>query len=101
MWTSTDHPLLRSRSTDPRIPVRSRRTGTPVEERQLRHVGGSQGPQLELFAPAWRDRTAEEDPGAPFFNDTEKFAVGAHQPAQTWASSTRLGAYDIQQLQTF
>ena len=25
---------------------------------------------FEMFAPAWRDRTAEDDPGAPFFNET-------------------------------
>ena len=48
----------------------------------------------EMFAPAWRDRTAEEDPGAPFFNETEKFVVGAHEPAEEWANTTRLGAYD-------
>ena len=52
----------------------------------------------EMFAPAWRDRTVEEDPGAPFFNETEKFVVGAHEPAQEWANSTRLGAYDADAL---
>ena len=48
----------------------------------------------EMFAPAWRDRTAEEDPGAPFFNETEKLVVGANEPAEEWANTTRLGAYD-------
>jgi dihydrofolate reductase len=48
----------------------------------------------EMFAPAWRDRTAEDDPGAPFFNDTEKFVVGATEPAEEWANTTRLGPYD-------
>jgi dihydrofolate reductase len=24
----------------------------------------------EMFAPAWSTRTVEDDPGAPFFNDT-------------------------------
>ena len=48
----------------------------------------------EMFAPAWRDRTVEEDPGAPFFNETEKFVVGAHEPAEEWANTTRLGGYD-------
>jgi dihydrofolate reductase len=47
-----------------------------------------------MFVPAWRDRTAAEDPGAPFFNETEKFVVGAHEPAEEWANTTRLGAYD-------
>jgi len=48
----------------------------------------------EMFAPAWRVRTVEEDPGAPFFNDTEKLVVGANEPAEEWANSTRIGAYD-------
>jgi dihydrofolate reductase len=48
----------------------------------------------EMFAPAWRDRTAEDDEGAPFFNETEKFVVGAQEPAEEWANSTRIGPYD-------
>jgi dihydrofolate reductase len=47
-----------------------------------------------MFAPAWRERTVTDDPGAPFFNDTEKIVVGAHEPSQEWANSTRLGPYD-------
>ena len=38
----------------------------------------------ELFAPAWRDRTVEDDPGAPFFNNTQKFVVGSREPAEEW-----------------
>jgi len=48
----------------------------------------------EMFAPAWRDRTVEDDPGSPFFNETEKFVVGANEPAEQWNNTTRLGAYD-------
>ena len=48
----------------------------------------------EMFAPAWRERTVEDDPGAPFFNETEKFVVGANEPAEQWNNTTRLGAYD-------
>jgi len=48
----------------------------------------------EMFAPAWRDRTVEDDPGAPFFNETEKLVVGANEPAEEWANTTLLGAYD-------
>jgi dihydrofolate reductase len=48
----------------------------------------------EMFAPAWRDRTVADDPGAPFFNDTEKFVVGAHPLGEEWANTTALGAYD-------
>ena len=48
----------------------------------------------EMFAPAWSTRTVEEDPGAPFFNDTHKYVVGAQEPAVDWGPSTRLGAFD-------
>ena len=48
----------------------------------------------EMFAPAWRDRTADDDPGAPFFNDTEKLVVGSREPAEEWSNTTLFGAYD-------
>ena len=48
----------------------------------------------EMFAPAWSTRTAEDDPGAPFFNDTHKYVVGTHEPNVEWGPSTRLGGYD-------
>ena len=47
-----------------------------------------------MFAPAWRDRTAQDDPGAPFFNETTKYVVGATEPSQAWSPTERLGAYD-------
>jgi dihydrofolate reductase len=49
---------------------------------------------FEMFAPAWSTRTAEEDPGAPFFNDTTKYVVGATTPSVEWANSVVLGGYD-------
>jgi dihydrofolate reductase len=48
----------------------------------------------EMFAPAWSTRTVEDDPGAPFFNDTHKYVVGAQEPNVEWGPSTRLGAFD-------
>lgn len=51
-----------------------------------------------MFAPAWRDRTAEDDPGAPFFNDTEKVVVGSRPLTEEWAHTTVLGAYDAERL---
>lgn len=48
----------------------------------------------EMFAPAWSTRTVEDDPGAPFFNDTHKYVVGAQEPNVDWGPSTRLGAFD-------
>ena len=55
----------------------------------------------EMFAPAWRDRTVEDDPGAPYFNDTEKFVVGAGELVESWSNTTRLGAYDASALREF
>jgi dihydrofolate reductase len=49
---------------------------------------------FEMFAPAWSTRTAAEDPGAPFMNDTPKYVVAATPPAVEWANSTVLGPYD-------
>ncbi|MGV9922835.1 dihydrofolate reductase family protein [Nocardia rhamnosiphila] len=55
---------------------------------------------FEMFAPAWSTRTVEDDPGAPFFNDTAKYVVGARQPQAEWANSTSLGAYDPDKIRT-
>jgi len=30
---------------------------------------------FEMFAPAWSPRTAADDPGAPFMNDSPKYVV--------------------------
>src|SRR3954453_20928790 len=48
----------------------------------------------EMFAPAWSSRTAQDAPGAPFFNDTHKYVVGSQEPAVQWEPSTRLGPFD-------
>ena len=54
----------------------------------------------EMFAPAWSTRTVEDDPGAPFFNDTHKYVVGSQEPSVDWGPSTRLGAYDPDAIRT-
>jgi dihydrofolate reductase len=54
----------------------------------------------EMFAPAWSTRTAEDDPGAPFFNDTMKYVVGAGTSGVDWGPSTLLGAYDADAIRT-
>ncbi len=48
----------------------------------------------EMFAPAWSARTAEEDPGAPFMNDTTKYVVSSTLTEPTWANSEIIGGYD-------
>jgi len=48
----------------------------------------------EEFAPAWSARTAEDDPGAPFFNESSKYVVSSTLQSADWNNSTVLGAYD-------
>src|ERR1700759_1191763 len=49
---------------------------------------------FEMFAPAWSTRTAEDDPGAPFFNDTTKYVVSSTLTEPTWKNSSVIGGYD-------
>jgi dihydrofolate reductase len=62
-------------------------------------MGGCQGILLgrttyEMFEPAWSPRTAEEDPGAPFMNDTMKYVVSSTLEKGTWRNSEIVGPYD-------
>ncbi|SEB11298.1 dihydrofolate reductase family protein [Leifsonia sp. 21MFCrub1.1] len=60
---------------------------------------------FEMFAPAWSARTAADDPGAPFFNDSPKGVVSStldDQAAErTWRNSRSLGAYDAGRIRAF
>ena len=55
---------------------------------------------FQMFAPAWSTRTADDDPGAPFFNDTRKYVVSAtlEDAEATWSNSTVVGGYDADRL---
>ena len=53
---------------------------------------------FEMFAPAWSTRTVDDDPGAPFFNDTMKYVVASSPPAAEWQNSTVLGSYDADRI---
>jgi len=62
-------------------------------------TGRSQGILLgrvtyEMFEPAWSARTADDDPGAPFFNDTAKYVVSGTLTGATWRNSEVVGGYD-------
>jgi dihydrofolate reductase len=48
----------------------------------------------EMFEPAWSTRTVEDDPGAPFFNDTTKYVVSGTLQDPTWRNSQVIGPYD-------
>jgi len=52
----------------------------------------------EMFEPAWSTRTAEDDPGAPFFNESPKYVVSGTLQDATWNNSTILGPYDAGRL---
>jgi dihydrofolate reductase len=48
----------------------------------------------QMFEPAWSSRTVEDDPGAPFFNDTTKYVVSGTLENPTWRNSKVIGPYD-------
>ena len=52
----------------------------------------------QMFEPAWSTRTVEDDPGAPFFNDTTKYVVSSTLTEGTWRNSEILGAYDADRI---
>ncbi len=52
----------------------------------------------QMFEPAWSQRTAKEDPGAPFFNDTNKYVVSATLTTATWRNSKIIGPYDPERI---
>lgn len=54
---------------------------------------------FEMFQPAWSTRTADDDPGAPFFNDTQKYVVASRSPSVEWANSTVIGGYDADEIE--
>ncbi len=47
----------------------------------------------EMFEPAWSTRTVQDDPGAPFFNDTMKYVVSGTLRDPTWRNSQVIGPY--------
>ena len=54
----------------------------------------------EQFAPAWSTRTAEEDPGAPFFNESPKYVVSLTLRDPDWNNSTVLGPYSAEAIRS-
>ena len=49
---------------------------------------------------AWSTRTVEDDPGAPFFNDTTKYVVSSTLTTATWRNSKIVGPYDRETIRT-
>jgi dihydrofolate reductase len=52
----------------------------------------------QMFEPAWSVRTVEDDPGAPFFNDTTKYVVSSTLETATWRNSELIGPYDADRI---
>ncbi|MFC5382170.1 dihydrofolate reductase family protein [Aquipuribacter nitratireducens] len=73
-------------------------------ERALGAVTGTCGAILlgrrtyEMFAPAWSVRTVEDDPGAPFFNDTPKHVVSSTLQDPSWGPVFVLGGYEADRI---
>ncbi len=57
---------------------------------------------FEMFAPAWSTRTVEDDPGAPFFNDTTKYVVSSSlsDAESVWRNSTSVGGYSAERVRS-
>ena len=53
----------------------------------------------QMFEPTWSRRTVDQDPGAPFFNDTVKYVVSSTLTESTWQNSEIVGAYDAKTIQ--
>jgi dihydrofolate reductase len=54
----------------------------------------------EEFFPAWSTRTAEEDPGAPFMNESPKYVVSSSLENADWSNSTILGPYSAEAIRS-
>jgi dihydrofolate reductase len=76
--------------------------GYPFDPRMGEAIGSIMGPSeglllgrrtFEMFAPAWSVRTAEQDPGAPFMNESPKYVVSSSLQSADWNNSTIIGPY--------
>jgi dihydrofolate reductase len=47
----------------------------------------------EMFSKSWPNRTVDDDPGAPFFNDTTKYVVSATLTNPTWQNTEIVAPY--------
>jgi dihydrofolate reductase len=54
----------------------------------------------EMFEPAWSARSADEDPGAPFMNDSTKYVVSSTLTEGTWQNSKIIGPYSADAIRT-
>jgi dihydrofolate reductase len=69
--------------------------GAATQESQAILLGRN---TYEMFYPAWSTRTVEDDPGAPFFNETPKYVVSSTLQSADWNNSTIVGPYDADRI---
>ena len=81
--------VFESPELDLRVRLRPEDGRDPRRDHRRREHDPARPDDARDVRAGWRDRTAEDDPGAPFFNDTEKLVVGANEPAEEWANTTR------------
>jgi dihydrofolate reductase len=81
----------------------------PFDPKMGQTIAGLMGPSTvillgrrtyEMFYPVWSKRTAEDDPGAPFFNDSQKYVVSGTLQSADWSNSTILGAYSAGEIRS-
>ena len=51
-----------------------------------------------MFEQGWADRTVEDDPGAPFFNDTTKYVVSSTLTEPGWQHTTVLDGDPVERV---
>jgi dihydrofolate reductase len=52
----------------------------------------------DMFSQAWPEQTVEDDPGAPFFNDTTKYVVSTTLTDPSWRNTEVLDGYDARRI---
>ena len=81
--------------------------GYPFDPKMGEAIGGIMGSceglllgrnTYEMFAASWAGRTAAEDPGAPFMNESRKHVVSSSLKDPEWNNSEALGGYDAERI---
>lgn len=81
----------------------------PFDPKMAETIGEMMGPgtaillgrrTYEMFYPAWSKRSAEDDPGAPFFNDSQKYVVSGTLQSADWDNTTIVGAYSAEAIRS-
>ena len=81
----------------------------PFDPQMGQTIAGMMGPgtaillgrrTYEMFYPAWSKRTADDDPGAPFFNQSQKYVVSGTLQSADWQNSTIVGPYSTDKIRS-